>query len=81
MIFFLMRSDSGPEAFSKMAKPSSLYRLTLFLPTSGAIKLSINRPIKLHTSAPLYKPIVTSKSEPSFLIQVLSLLKRRDFLQ
>ena len=69
MIFFLMRSDSWPEAFSKMAKPSSLCRPTLFLPTSGVIKLSINRPTNSHTSAPSYDPIVTSKSE------------RRDFLQ
>ena len=81
IIFFFIHSDSGPKAFFKMAKLSSLYRPMLFLPTSGAIKLSINRPTNSHTSALLYKPIVTSKSEPSFLIQALSLLKRKDFLQ
>ena len=44
MIFFVNRFESGSETFSKMAKPLSLYRPTLLLPTSGAIKLSINRP-------------------------------------
>ena len=79
--FFLIRSISGPGVFSKMAKPSSLYKPILFLPIIDANPERRNRPTSSHNSVPSNEPIVTSNSDPLFFIQVLFFPNRTDFLQ
>ena len=71
--FFFIFSESGPEMFWKHERSLSLYKLMLFFPNSLVNRLRRKSPTKSHMSAPSQLPIVTWKSELSFLTQTLVL--------
>ena len=74
IMFFLVRSISGPDLFLRTASPSSRYKPRSLVGMIFDSLFKINRPTSSHISAPSKDPIVTSNSESLLIVQIVKRL-------